>query len=487
MSRYGVLSGRTGLIILHPLVITFLLLSSYPVIHDIPTPFWFIILSSFILSVVMILLQKFIGNKSLLYVQFFCDIILISLVIHFSHTTQSLFPLLYILVIILSSLYLYRSGAYLISVLAVASLLIVIIIELRTSSIPVNETMQRFYVFGLLFLLTGILSGSLSERYERRTEEADRLRITTEEIFNNLPTGIITLGNDGSIIYSNIPEGRLKTRIHLHVAKFLKDRNVPAYSEIKIGRRYYMITCARIFEDRAVMGIMQDYTEMRKLEEQSRISGQTKLLAELGGSLAHEIRNPLASIRGALEVLRNSNKNKEVLHFVELALKESTRLNDIVTDFLSFAQFTPARRNRIKASEIINETLATVLPQLEQKKIEIIRKERDFSTMGDLEKLKSALVNVVINAIEASVQGGRIMIITGREKKEGVVEIRDQGKGIPEALKKKVYEPFFTTKKGGTGLGLAIAQNIVAAHGGRIDFESNEEGGAVFRVILPCA
>ncbi len=486
MSRYDVLSGRTGLIILHPLVITFLLLSSYPIIHDIPIPFWFIILSSFILSIVLMLLQKRINDKVLLYIQFMVDIILISIVIHFSHAAQSMFPLLYILVIILSSFYLFRSGAYLISMVSVASLLIIIIIELQTSNIPVNDIMQRFYVFGLLFLLTGILSGSLSERYERRTEEANRLRITTEEIFNNLPTGIITIDNAGSIIYSNIPEGRIKTRLHLHLAKFLKDKNIPTASEIKFGKRYYVITCARIFDNRAVLGVMQDYTDMRKLEDESRISKQTKILAELGGSLAHEIRNPLASIRGALEVLRSNNKDKEVLHFIELALKESTRLNDIVTDFLNFAQFIPTKRNRIKASEIVNETVASVLPKIEEKKIEIIRREKDFFILGDLEKLKAGMANIILNAIEASSERGKITISTYTEKKEGIIETQDQGKGIPESLKKKIYEPFFTTKKGGTGLGLAIALNIINAHNGRLELKPSNDG-TVFRIILPRA
>ena len=106
--------------------------------------------------------------------------------------------------------------------------------------------------------------------------------------------------------------------------------------------------------------------------------------------------------------------------------------------------------------------------------------------MGDLEKLKAALTNIIINAVEASPSGGQITIATRSEKKEGVLEIQDQGKGVPESLKKKIYEPFFTTKKGGTGLGLAIAQNIITSHGGRLELHSGDVG-AVFRIIIPCA
>ena len=300
---------RTGLIILHPLIVTFLLLSSYPIIYSIPTSFWFIILASFILAVIFLLLKTFLSETTVLYILFFSDIPLIGAMVHYSGGLDSIFPLLYVLLIILASLFLYRKGAYLISLCSVLFFLALTFLESRGTTYPVHMIAYRFYIFGLLFLFTGILSGALSERYRMREEEAVRLRITTEEIIKNLPSGIITVDPNGTIVYTNIPEGPIRSRVHLHIAKFLDNEDVPCSIELEIEGRYYVFTCARIYKSKAGLGILQDYTDIRKLEEKSRISRQTKLLAELGGSLAHEIRNPLASIRGSLEVIREAEKD----------------------------------------------------------------------------------------------------------------------------------------------------------------------------------
>jgi signal transduction histidine kinase len=257
--------------------------------------------------------------------------------------------------------------------------------------------------------------------------------------------------------------------------------------ELEIEKRYYVLSCARLYDSKAGLGILQDYTEIRKLEEKSRISKQTKLLAELGGSLAHEIRNPLASIRGSLEVVRGAEKDSKTLHFINMALRESTRLNEIVTDFLNFAQFIPIKKNRLRINDVINEALIDIMHRVDSKNIQIIRKDSVFHVLGDLYKLKSCFVNILNNAYEVSRKGQVIEIESYSQDKEGVVEIKDYGKGIPKKEIKKIFEPFFTTKKGGTGLGLAIAKNILESHGGRVEVKSKVGKGTTFRVILPLA
>ncbi len=483
---YSELFGKkTGLIILHPLLITFILLSSYPIIYKIPTPFWFIILASFILAVIALLLRSFFTENTVLYILFLTDILIIGLMIHYTGGLDSLFPLLYVLLIILSSLYLYRKGAYIISLFTVIFFLVLSFIEARNSTYTIQMIMYKFYIFGLLFLFTGILSGALSERYQKGAEEAKRLRLTTEEIIRNLPSGIITVDNKGDIIYTNIPEGSIRSTVHLYIAKFLKHSKTRNSIELKIANRYYVLSCALIYDSKAGLGILQDYTDIRKLEEKSRISKQTKLLAELGGSLAHEIRNPLASIRGALEVFREAEKNHHDLHFINMALKESIRLNEIVTDFLNFAQFVPITKNRLAINEVINEALVEMIERVNSKNIKIRRKDEDFYILGDLNKLKSCFVNVLNNACEVSKKGQVIGIVSYGNDKECYVEIRDHGKGIPKKDIKKIFAPFFTTKKGGTGLGLAIAKNVIEAHGGRIEVKSKVGRGTTFRIVLP--
>ncbi len=478
---------KTGLIILHPLLITFILLSSYPIIYNIPTPFWLIILASFILAVTFLLLANILAEKTVLYLLFLTDIAIVGSMIHYTGGLESLFPLLYVLLIILSSLYLYRKGAYIMSVSSAAFFLVLSLLEARDSSITLQVVMYKFYLFGLLFLFTGILSGSLSERYQKGAEEAKRLRLTTEEVIKNLPSGIITVDSKGAIIYTNIPEGPLRSRVHLYIAKFLKYTDIQSSIKLNIAKRYYVLSCARIYDSRAGLGILQDYTDIRKLEEKSRVSKQTKLLAELGGSLAHEIRNPLASIRGSLEVVREAEKDHHALHFINMALKESVRLNEIVTDFLNFAQFVPIKKNRLAINEVINEALIEIIEKVNSKQIKIQRKEENFFVLGEMYKLKSCFVNILNNACEVSRKGQVIVIESYNNENHGFVEIRDHGKGVAKREINRIFAPFFTTKKGGTGLGLAIAKNVIEAHGGRIEVKSRVGRGTTFRMIFPLA
>jgi two-component system sensor histidine kinase HydH len=212
-----------------------------------------------------------------------------------------------------------------------------------------------------------------------------------------------------------------------------------------------------------------------------------KRLAELGGSLAHEIRNPLATIRGSLEVITASIKRKDAIPFVQMALKESNRLNEVVTDFLNFAQFAPVRKNRLHMREVVNEALVSVIQSLNEKKIKIIRKDKDFEILGDINKLKACLANILNNACEASPAGSSISIVTHANKRTGYVEVCDEGKGVRKRDVKNIFTPFFTTKKGGIGLGLPIAKNIVEAHGGRIRLKRGSRHGTCVRIILPVA
>ncbi|UCG91042.1 MAG: GHKL domain-containing protein [candidate division WOR-3 bacterium] len=481
------LSKTKGLIILHPLLVTLILLASYPITHSIPTEFWYIILTSFIAAILLLLLQQWFDEPVILYLLFLLDIPLIGLMIHYTGGLESMFPLLYLLLIILSSIYLYRRGAYIIALSAAAFFIALLLVEARGSTYPIRVVMYRFYIFTLLFLLTAIMSGVLSARYQRRTEEAKRLRLTTEEIIKNLPSGIITVDDRGDVIYTNITEGSIRSKVYMHISKFLKHTDTPSSIELKIAKRYYVFSCARIYNSKAALGVLQDLTNFRRLQEASRISKQTKLLAELGGSLAHEIRNPLSSIKGSLEVIRETEKKKNVLPFIDMAIKESSRLNDIVTDFLNFAQFTPIKRNRVAISEVISEALIDTMRGAAQKELEIRRKDNNFFVLADLNKLKSSFTNILNNAYEVSKRGHVIEIRSYKNKREGIVEFRDSGDGIPKKYLKKIFFPFFTTKKGGTGLGLAITKNIIEAHHGKIEVKSKSGKGTTFIVRLPLA
>jgi two-component system sensor histidine kinase PilS (NtrC family) len=399
-----------------------------------------------------------------------------------------MFPLLYTILIIATSIYLYRRGAYIISLSATLFFFLFVFIQSRgVENYTMSMVMYRFYIFALLFLLVGILSGALSERYQKRVEEAARLRLTTEDIIKNLPSGVITMDSKGDILYTNMPDNRLRATVHLHVAKFLKYKDAPGTAEVKFGDRNYFVSCTRIFNGKAGLAIVQDMTDIRRLEEDSRIARQTKLLAELGGSLAHEIRNPLSSIRGSLEVIRDTKRKKNVVPFIDMALNETIRLNEIVTDFLNFAQFTPKNKNRVRISEVIKEALIDSLVGAKARKVSIKRKDDDFFVLADLNKLKAGFTNILNNAYEVSGDRNLVEIRAFRDTDSGYVEVCDRGPGIDKKDLRLIFEPFFTTKKGGTGLGLAIAKNIIEAHGGSIKVKSKVGSGTTFTIQLPLA
>jgi signal transduction histidine kinase len=173
--------------------------------------------------------------------------------------------------------------------------------------------------------------------------------------------------------------------------------------------------------------------------------------------------------------------------FIDMALNETKRLNEIVTDFLNFAQFTPKNKNRVRMSEVINEALIDSMLRVNSQAVDIERKDDDFFVMADLSKLKSGFTNVLNNAYEVSGAKGSVEIRSYRNTREGCVEIRDHGHGISKGDLKKIFEPFFTTKKGGTGLGLAIAKNIIEAHGGQIEVKKTASTGTTFLIRLPLA
>jgi len=482
------LSRITGLILIHPFIVTFILLTSYPPFYQTPNPLWYLIIVSVFLALCFLLLQRRISENALLYIIFFSDIPLVGAIIHYTGGIESMFPLLFTILIITSSLYLYRRGAYAISLTAALFFFGLVLLQSRgLESYNFSDVMYRFYIFALLFLLTGILSGALSERYQKRVEEAARLRLTTEDIIKNLPSGVITVDGMGDILYTNMPDSRLRATVHLHVARFLKYQDTPNSIELKFAGRSYIVTCVRIFKDKAGLAILQDMTNIRKLEERSRIARQTKLLAELGGSLAHEIRNPLSSIRGSLEVIRDAKRRKSTVPFIEMALSETKRLNEIVTDFLNFAQFTPKNKNKVRMSEIINEALLDSILPANRRALDIKRRDEDFYVQADLNKLKSGFTNILNNAYEVSGENKLIEIRSYRDTREGYVEIQDHGHGISKQDLKRIFEPFFTTKKGGTGLGLAIAKNIIEAHGGKIEVKSKRGVGTTFTIKLPLA
>lgn len=222
-----------------------------------------------------------------------------------------------------------------------------------------------------------------------------------------------------------------------------------------------------------------------EIEEQLRRADRLSTLGELAAGMAHELRNPLSSIKGTAEILRGDySSDDKKYEFIGIMIKEVERLNRVVEDFLRFAKPLPLQPTDVDLSEEIASVIHLVRGQAAGVDMEIL----PFSipkVKADREKLVQVFLNIVLNAVQSMPSGGRV-IISARAA-EGCVELsfRDTGPGIPEENKEKLFKPFFTTKSTGTGLGLAISNRIVEAHGGKITFESEAGKGAIFKVRLP--
>jgi len=239
--------------------------------------------------------------------------------------------------------------------------------------------------------------------------------------------------------------------------------------------------------------------ENSKLYQQMKERDRLAALGEMSAGLAHEIRNPLAAIKGAIQYLEPARLPTEDREFLEIIIEEVNRLNGVVTQFLDYSRPLKPSMAPGEVNDILDRTFrllsAETPPPIE------VRLELSAGlprVLCDAEQLKQVFLNLALNAFQAMPRGGRLTVATRVERDElafwregkrrrDVVEIRfhDTGPGIPEEARENIFVPFYTTKEKGTGLGLAICQRIVKAHGGAIAVRSAPGGGAQFVISLP--
>jgi two-component system sensor histidine kinase PilS (NtrC family) len=240
---------------------------------------------------------------------------------------------------------------------------------------------------------------------------------------------------------------------------------------------------------RGVIAVFQDLTEVHEMRERVRKADRLAAVGELSAGIAHELRNPLASISGSIEMLYHElaldGENKRLM---ELIMRESDRLDRIISDFLEFARLRTPRRIPSKLGRCIDDVVTLVKQNAEKSEGITIRTVFDPvlpDVWMDDEQMRQVFMNLAVNACEAMENKGTLEIDAARAGEQKVrIAFKDSGPGIePDGLE-RMFEPFFTTKDGGTGLGLAMANKIVTAHGGSIEFR-NAERGAEFTIVLP--
>ncbi|MHB8138152.1 MAG: two-component system sensor histidine kinase NtrB [Smithellaceae bacterium] len=252
--------------------------------------------------------------------------------------------------------------------------------------------------------------------------------------------------------------------------------------------------------EKTAAGLAESYQTLQKqsdliirIEEQLRSAERLSVLGELAAVLAHEIRNPLGSIRGTAEILKDDYQpGDKKFEFLEILLKESDRLNRVVEDFLRLSRPQPLSMKLCNISKELRSVVLLVQAEAKDKGLHVeLKVEEALELMGDRDKLHQAFLNIILNGIQSSAGGDTLVIEAQQvrhpqqEQSEIQIVFRDTGSGNPENLQPRIFEPFFSSKKDGTGLGLAITKKIIEAHKGRIEVAANSPRGAVFTIYIP--
>jgi two-component system sensor histidine kinase PilS (NtrC family) len=367
------------------------------------------------------------------------------------------------------------------------------------------------FFFALSLHVVALLAGRL-------TLEVSRVRILNEEILLNMAGGVLAADRFGGIQFINPQAAKmlgigdpdavrgktLEQAIPRPVTELLQKSirtRERAADEFRFNGAPVRVAVSCLDDGdrgsvRGVVAILNDLSLRTQMEEMTRRAERFKALLEMSAGMAHEIRNPLASIRGAAQELESSKLPREDdRQLLQVVIRESDRLDQIISEFLDYASDRPMDMGLFDLAEVLRET-ALLLEARRDGRVKVLREiPRSMICRGSPDKLKQVFLNLGLNSIDACTvegKGGTLLIrcapsrVTEPEPREGVtVEFMDDGCGVPREHLARVFDPFFTTKPQGMGMGLAIARKIVQAHGGEITMESQEGRGTTVRVLLP--
>jgi signal transduction histidine kinase len=228
------------------------------------------------------------------------------------------------------------------------------------------------------------------------------------------------------------------------------------------------------------------------LERRARDAERLAELGTLTGGLAHEIKNPLSTVQLNLQLLAedltpDNPAYPRIVNRLKTVQKETSRLRDILDDFLRYAGQLELDRQPTDLNELLEELVDFFLPQAQQQKakVRLRRSEGPLVAPVDPRLIKQAVLNLMLNALQAMPEGGELILSASQDDGAALIDIIDTGKGIPADAIDKIFEAYYTSKKGGTGLGLAMTQRIVKEHGGQLTVTSDVGKGSDFQLRLP--
>jgi two-component system, LuxR family, sensor kinase FixL len=235
-------------------------------------------------------------------------------------------------------------------------------------------------------------------------------------------------------------------------------------------------------------GIVRDLTETKALHERILKSERLAALGQVVAEISHEIKNPLMMIGGFARQLSDETENEKALSKLNIIVKEVARLENLLSELRDLYSPRTLDKKEMDINELLSEIYELVRDDCEAKRVKVIFNPDAEKLMvaGDKEKLKQVLINLTKNAVEAMSGKGRITLAASRKGSKAEISIADEGCGISDEQKEKIFAPFFTTKKGGTGLGLSVSKGIVEDHPeSSLTFDSQKGKGTVFRITMP--
>jgi signal transduction histidine kinase len=356
----------------------------------------------------------------------------------------------------------------------------------------------------------------LGQRVRGAQESATALRSNFEQMIERLEEAVMLFDKNGVLILCGQPAARLFGRpldqllgCELHdlfpetttagqALKSAIELNQPVRSLSfplmdTLGHSVQALMSAEnleSFPDLERLGTLvtlRDAESRRELESQLGVTTRLEAISKLMSGVAHEIKNPLNAIALHLEILRGQMKDEESAPSLNVIGREIFRLDRVVKTFLDFTRPVELRVREVDLGALIAEVGALVRPDMDRKGVKLdLRNELGrVAILGDPDLLKQALLNVVVNAVEAMPQGGNLTMELSRQGEHVVLAVTDTGNGIPEDLRQKVFQLYFTTKNGGSGLGLAMTFRAMQLHNGSIEFATQSGGGTTFWLRFP--
>lgn len=378
----------------------------------------------------------------------------------------------------------------------------VIIIGLATGDFDTmrREDKERAWLLGAMLFLVGsaglyFLFLYQSNRVIRNT--LANMRLYTENVIESMPAGLVSLDENGRVVSINSVAEHLLGGAHDKIKDLLVQKNKTISDQDIICHGNdgedipVKLSVSPLLDHQGESSgqvlILQDMRAIRKIEQQLELSRRLASLGRMAAGIAHEIRNPLGTLRGFAQYFgKEAGAGTDAKKYADLMVSEVDRLNESISTLLQFARAPEPRLSQVDVEKLFAKLKTLLHTDCEDAGILLSQQVTPGITLcADADLLLQVLLNILQNSIRMTATDGKIKMKAYVQAENVILEVSDTGRGMSKEVQEKIFDPFFSTRKDGTGLGLAISHQIVEQHGGRIEVESNMGQGTVMRVILP--